>query len=167
MRSSESESLSISDPSILTLPTELDTVDRSLRLICGHVEPGPRLGESSIIELTEAFRDGIPIASPFCVMTGEESGDDCSARVEWWRLVQAREKSRPRECRGSEVTGEAKDVEMSNWGDNGTRVVLGAAIDKVRGGICKERPRERKSGLLGVCGEELGTSWSSLDRAFM
>jgi hypothetical protein len=40
-------------------------------------------------------------------MVGDESGDDCSARVEWWRLVAAREKSRPRERRGRILVGEA------------------------------------------------------------
>lgn len=35
----------------------------------------------------------------------DESGED-SARVEWCRLVQAREKSRPRERRGRTEPGE-------------------------------------------------------------
>jgi len=37
-------------------------------------------GGSSIIELMDNLRCGIIIA--FCVMVGEESGDDCSASVE-------------------------------------------------------------------------------------
>lgn len=41
------------------------------------------------------------------VMMGDESGDGCSASVEWWRLVQALEKSSPREWRGKEVCGDA------------------------------------------------------------
>jgi hypothetical protein len=98
------------------------------------------------------------------MMIGDESGDDCSAKVEWWRFVQAREKSSPRECLGREVAGEPKDVKVSSWGDRGTRLaLLGAAMDIVRGGICSERPRERKSGLLGVCGETSGTALSSFD----
>lgn len=54
-------------------------------------------------------------------MTGDESGDGCSARIEWWRLVAAREKSRPRERRGSRLVGEAKvcECEWSSLGDNG------------------------------------------------
>lgn len=63
------------------LPTELDTADRSLLLSIGQFAAGAKLGESSIIELTEALREGMPM--PFCVIMGEESGDDCSARVEW------------------------------------------------------------------------------------
>lgn len=56
---------------------------------------------------------------------------------------------------------------MSSCGDNGTRVMVGAAMDiVVRAGICNERPRE-KSGLLGVCGDSdndaEGTWWSSFD----
>lgn len=148
---------------MLTLPTELDTADRSLRLtlICGQFAPGTRLGESSIMELTDALREGMPI--PFWVMMGEESGDDCSARVEWWRLVHAREKSRPREWRGSDVWGEAYDVNGSSCGDNGALCALpGAAIDIVRGGSCSDRPRERKSGRLGVWGDGEGTVISSL-----
>lgn len=97
------------------------------------------------------------------MIIGEESGDDCSARVEWCRFVQALEKSSPRECLGSDVAGDAFNV--SNCGDNGTRVVaMGAAIGTARGGICNDSPRPR-SGLFGVCGE--GTSWSSLDMLFL
>ncbi|KAK8217533.1 hypothetical protein M8818_001291 [Zalaria obscura] len=56
--------------------------DRSGLPMLGQLELGPRPGESSIIEPTEALRDGIIM--PLCVIIGEESGDDCSARV--WRL---------------------------------------------------------------------------------
>lgn len=80
IKSSSSDSLlPESEASIFTLPTELDTVDRSLFMV-GHPELGPRLGESSIIELMEALREGM--TTPFCMMIGEESGEDCSARVE-------------------------------------------------------------------------------------
>lgn len=63
------------------LPTELDTADRSVVLSIGQFEAGIKLGESSIIEVTDALREGMPM--PFCVIMGEESGDDCSASVEW------------------------------------------------------------------------------------
>ena len=63
------------------------------------------LGESRIIELARGFLDGILM--PFCVMVGDESGDDLSGRVEWWRCVQARENSAPRERRGSSEAGDA------------------------------------------------------------
>lgn len=80
IKSSSSEPLlPESEPSMFTLPTELETVERSCASE-GHVDPGPRAGESSTIELIEAFRDGM--VTPLCVMTGEESGEDCSARVE-------------------------------------------------------------------------------------
>lgn len=82
MRSSSEESLlPESEPSIFTLPTEEDMADRSGLPMLGQLELGPRPGESSIIEPTEALRDGIIM--PLCVIIGEESGDDCSARVEW------------------------------------------------------------------------------------
>jgi hypothetical protein len=48
---------------------------------------------------------------------GEESGDAWSARVEWCRLVAAREKSRPRDRRGRMLEGEA--YACSSFGDNG------------------------------------------------
>jgi len=86
---------------MLTLPRELETIDFSL-LSVGQPRLGPRFGESNIIEFIDPLRDGI--AMLFCVVIGEESGDD-SAKVEWWRLVEAREKSSPRECRGIEVAG--------------------------------------------------------------
>lgn len=88
---------------MFTLPTELLTV-----LLSGAREPHGTLvepcmfGESSIILVILPLRGGIII---FCVMTGEESGELCSARVEWCRLVHAREKSNPRECLGSDVAG--------------------------------------------------------------
>ena len=40
-------------------------------------------------------------------MVGEESGEAWSARVEWCRLVAAREKSMPRDRRGKMLVGEA------------------------------------------------------------
>jgi len=36
-------------------------------------------------------------------------------------------------------------------------------VDVVRGGICNERPRDKKCGRFGVCGEVLGTASSSFD----
>jgi hypothetical protein len=40
-------------------------------------------------------------------MVGEESGEAWSARVEWWRLVAAREKSRPLDRLGRIFVGDA------------------------------------------------------------
>jgi len=40
-------------------------------------------------------------------MVGEESGSAGSAKVEWCKLVAAREKSRPRDLRGKIFVGEA------------------------------------------------------------
>ena len=40
-------------------------------------------------------------------IVGEESGDRFSARVEWWRFVQAREKSNPLDRRGRTDDGDA------------------------------------------------------------
>jgi hypothetical protein len=52
-------------------------------------------------------------------MVGDESGDD-SARMEWWRLVAAREKSKPRDRRGRIFVGEAYIWEWSSLGERGT-----------------------------------------------
>ncbi|KAK4999466.1 hypothetical protein LTR60_007581, partial [Cryomyces antarcticus] len=89
---------------MLTLPTELETPVLSMFGRAGQATVDPKFGESSIMEFIEAFREGIIM--PFCVIVGEESGDDCSAMVEWWRFVQAREKSMPLEWRGRDVAGD-------------------------------------------------------------
>ena len=49
---------------------------------------------------------------------GDEPGDTGSARVEWCRLVAAREKSRPRDRRGR-MLGDAYVCEWSSLGDSG------------------------------------------------
>lgn len=71
----------------------------------------PRFGESSTMEL-RCGRFGIIM--PFCVMVGEESGEDWSARVEWCRFVHARENSAPRDRRGSTEAGEAYVLRASS-----------------------------------------------------
>lgn len=120
------------------------------------------LGKSIIIELARGFLEGILI--PFCVIVGEESGDDLSGSVEWWRLVQALENSAPRERRGSSDAGEAYVLWESSCGERGTRAAkcAGLGMGDSRGGICSERPLERKSGRRGVLGLAT-TVWSSLD----
>jgi hypothetical protein len=90
---SSSLSLDESEPSMFTLPSELDTTLRSD--VPGKVVQGVNWGGSNAMELMDIFRLGIII--PFCVTVGDESGEDCSASVEWCRFVQALEKSRPRE----------------------------------------------------------------------
>lgn len=80
---------------MLTLETELEMAVRSA---------GPDVEKGGTdVKPGEPRRWGMVIPRP--PMVGEESGDD-SARVEWWRLVHAREKSRPRERRGSTELGE-------------------------------------------------------------
>lgn len=100
--SSSEELLESSDPSMLMLPTELEgaVLPPWLQALCKLM-----LGKSIIIELERGFFKGILM--PFCVIVGEESGDDWSGRVEWWRWVQALENSAPRERRGSSDAGEA------------------------------------------------------------
>lgn len=61
---------------------------------------------------------GMFIALP--VIVGDESGEDCSASVEWCRFVAAREKSRPRERRG--ITGEPYESVGSSFGERGIRL---------------------------------------------
>jgi hypothetical protein len=101
MRSSSELLPDDSEPIIFMLPNELDTVVRSL----------PRVDHSDIVLLQVDSEKppncplllfGMFIALP--VIVGEESGEDCSARVEWWRFVAALEKSSPRDLRG--ITGE-------------------------------------------------------------
>ena len=86
------------------LLTEPETTDLSVFCVCDQA-PVFICGESRIIDECESEeREGMAI--PFWVIVGEESGEDCSAKVEWWRFVQAREKSRPLEWRGNTDAGE-------------------------------------------------------------
>jgi len=91
-----------SDPSILTLPRELETVIRSWLPRVDHKEL--ELPAISTLPKFPLRRCGMFIARP--VIVGEESGEDCSARVEWWRLVAAREKSIPRDRLGITLDGD-------------------------------------------------------------
>lgn len=86
-------------------------------------------------------------------IVGEESGDSAMV-VEWWRLVHALEKSKPRDLRGSTDAGEPYVVDESSCGDRGTRLTSFAVLVLLisRGGICRLKPRAGKSGLLGVTG---------------
>jgi hypothetical protein len=115
-----------------------------------------------IMEFARGLLEGILI--PFCVIVGEESGEDWSGSVEWWRLVQALENSAPRERRGNSDAGEAYVLCESNCGDRGTRAAkcAGLGMGTSREGICSERPLARKSGRRGVLGLAT-TVWSSLD----
>jgi hypothetical protein len=146
---SSDELLDSSDPIMLMLPTELDAAVLS---------PLPQppcmliLGEFMSIELERGLRDGILM--PFCVIVGDESGEDCSGSVEWWRFVQALENSAPRDRRGSSEAGEAYVLRASSCGERGTRAAkcAGLGMGISRAGICNESPLERKSGLRGVVG---------------
>lgn len=150
--------LESSDPSMLMLPTELEAAILSLfPHICMLI-----LGESSTMEFPRGLREGIIM--PFCVIVGEESGDDCSARVEWWRLVQALENSAPRDRRGRRAAGAAYVLRESSCGESGTLAAkcAGLGIGISRGGICRESPLERSSGRRGVRGLSM-MLWSSLE----
>ena len=144
---------------MLTLPTELDMAGLSEFAIVDQRELATLLGESGTYDtlrvlLKRPFLGGIIIPRPPIV--GEESGEDCSAKVEWCRLVQALEKSRPLDRRGSTEAAEAYEFVESSFGDNGTRLVILAVLVLLisLGGICKLRPRGGKFGLLGVTGLE-------------
>jgi hypothetical protein len=91
------------DPSenIFILPSELDIALLSLNPFPVH----DSRGGSTDMALMDCLRCGIIIAR--CVIIGDESGDDCSASVEWWRFVQALEKSIPLECLGRTFPGDA------------------------------------------------------------
>lgn len=97
---------------MFTLETELDIAVRSA---------GPEVEKGGIeVKPGELRRCGIIIPRPPTV--GEESGDD-SARVEWWRFVQARAKSRPRERRGRTEPGDPYAIwEESSLGERGARL---------------------------------------------
>jgi hypothetical protein len=148
---SSEELLDSSEPIMLMLPTELDGAVLSP---APHAPCMFTLGESSSVELERGRFDGILM--PFCVSVGDESGDDCAGTVEWCRFVQAREKSAPRERRGSSEAGEAVAyvLRASSCGERGTRAAkcAGLGMGDSRGGIWRERPRERKSGRRGVLG---------------
>ena len=137
---SSDELLESSEPIMLMLPTELDAAVLSPlpHPLCMFT-----LGEFMIIEFDRGFRDGMLM--PFWVIVGDESGDDCSGSVEWWRCVHALENSAPRERRGSSDAGEAYVLRASSWGERGTRAAkcAGLGIGASRGGICSESPLER------------------------
>ena len=96
-------------------------------------------------------------------ITGDESGEDCSAKVEWCKFVHALEKSKPRDRRGRTDPGDVYGPEVSGLGDRGMGLVMFAVLVLLRSlvGICKLRPRGAKLGLRGVTG--VGTWISSLD----
>lgn len=63
------------------LPIELDTGALSVFAIVDHSELDTLIGESNRLdELERPFRGGIIMPLP--PMVGDESGDDCSAKVE-------------------------------------------------------------------------------------
>lgn len=107
IRSSPSELEDESEPPgmwLVVLPTELDMCILSWLPIMDHRDVVVSAGPKS--PWRRAPPPGMFMA-PRPPMVGDESGEDCSARVEWWRLVAAREKSRPRDLRGRALDGDA------------------------------------------------------------
>lgn len=87
----------------MALPTELEMWLRSRSPIMDHSD----LVVCSVPK-SPMLRPGMSMARPMPPpIVGDESGDDCSASVEWCRLVAAREKSSPRDRRGRMLVGEA------------------------------------------------------------
>lgn len=80
---------------MLTLDMELEMAVRSA---------GPDV-ENGGLEVAPGDPCRWGIAMPRPPTIGDESGED-SARVEWWRFVHAREKSRPRDRRGRTDPGD-------------------------------------------------------------
>lgn len=137
IRSSSPEPLSDeSEPSILILPSEPDTFTRSEVPMDDHKEFPLPLGEPVPPARCEPFLlPGIFIALPANV--GEASGEEGSARVEWWRFVAALEKSKPRDRLGKILAGDPYVSEGSSLGDRGfgDRGLRLAAGGNSRGGI--------------------------------
>jgi hypothetical protein len=80
MGSSSELLLEDSEPSMLQLPTELEAAVLSPLPAAAHAEVACMFGESITSDMERRFRDGIIM--PFWVIVGDESGEDCSARVE-------------------------------------------------------------------------------------
>jgi len=144
MGSSHSELLAEeSEPIIFmfTLPKEPETVIRSAFAIVDQREPALLWVSMLPGKCAPLLRFGMFIALPDIV--GDESGDDCSARVEWCKFVAAREKSSPRDRLGSTLVGDPYVCERSSFGERGTRLLYVDVVGSIksRGGICKERPR--------------------------
>jgi hypothetical protein len=93
--SSSSSLLLVSDSIMFTLDTELEIAVRSAG---PDVEKGP-------IEVDPGEPRRCGMVTPRPPTVGDESGDD-SAMIEWCRFVHAREKSSPRDRRGSTEPGE-------------------------------------------------------------
>jgi len=74
---SSDELLDSSEPIMLMLPKELDGAVLSP---LPHPLCMVTFGEFINIEFERGFRDGMLM--PFCVIVGDESGDDCSGSVE-------------------------------------------------------------------------------------
>jgi hypothetical protein len=100
MMSSSSELVEESETILAALPSELEIWKRSWLPIIDQSE----LDVCSGAPKSPGLRVGMFMARPPTV--GDESGEDCSAMVVWWRLVAAREKSRPLERRGRMLVGE-------------------------------------------------------------
>lgn len=72
---------------------------------------------------------------------GEDSGDDCSASIEWCRFVAALEKSIPLALRGRTDVGLVKTVGASVLGETGVRFVGASVLGETSlGSICRLRP---------------------------
>lgn len=99
--SSELDELSDAKAMWLLCPMEPETFIRSWLPITDQSE-----FDDCSVPYSPMLRPGIFIALPPPIV-GEVSGEDCSASVEWCRLVAALEKSKPRDRLGSMLVGEA------------------------------------------------------------
>ena len=152
------------------LPTELDNPPLSPFVRVVQSELGMFRGDSGTLDasggVNQPFRPGIftPRRPP---TVGDDSGEDCSARMEWCKFVAAREKSSPRERRGSTDAGEGYAEEQSGFGDTGIlfdRLAV-LVLLRSRGGICRLNPRGGWFGRFGVTG--MGERWLSSFEALL
>ena len=79
--------------------------DFSVPAIVDHSEFGTLPGELGLVAMFKGLRRALRgiVIPPRWPMMGDESGDDCSASVEWCRFVHDLEKSRPRDRRGTDT----------------------------------------------------------------
>lgn len=124
--SSMRSSSELDDESDGTIPGALPNEPERLIFSWLPIADQSELDDCSVLLKSPLRRPGIFMPRPPIV--GLESELGWSARVEWCRLVAAREKSSPLERRGRTFVGEAKTCEWSSLGLSGPTRLLGCGL---------------------------------------